>query len=69
MKLSPEGHELLPASLSSDPWQRANRYRVYHKERGIPWRLVNDQLCRQMPDGTPDYTDPAVFPVLWSEDN
>lgn len=28
-------------------------------------RHRNDDLCRQRDDGTPDYTDPALFPVLW----
>ena len=45
-----------------------NRHRVYRNEQGIPWRLVNDQLCRQLADGSPDYSDPEVFPVLWSEE-
>ena len=43
----------------------ANRYRRYLNERGEPWHLVNDDLCRKTVDGTPDYTDPTVFPVLW----
>jgi hypothetical protein len=45
----------------------SNRYRVYENEQGIPWRLFNDRLCRVDGDGSPDYTDPAVFPLLWSE--
>jgi hypothetical protein len=44
-----------------------NRYREYRNERGVPWRLVNDQLCRRTDEGTPDYTDPAVFPEIWSD--
>jgi hypothetical protein len=56
-------------SLAIHMQDGANRFRVYRNEHGIPWRLVNDQLCRQSSDGTPDYTDPEVFPVLWSEDN
>jgi ectoine hydroxylase-related dioxygenase (phytanoyl-CoA dioxygenase family) len=42
-----------------------NRYRVYLNEQGEPWRLPNDDMCRTGPDGLPDYTDPAVFPVLY----
>lgn len=26
---------------------------------------MNDALCRRLPDGTPDYADPGVCPVLW----
>jgi hypothetical protein len=44
-----------------------NRYRVYRNEQGIPWHLPNDDLCRRTEDGLPDYTDPEVFPVLWSD--
>jgi hypothetical protein len=47
----------------------ANRYREHRNRDGIPWRLVNDQLCRRTADGLPDYTDPAVFPILWSDDH
>ena len=25
-------------------------------------------LARKLPDGTPDYADPEVFPVMWSAD-
>ena len=46
----------------------ANRYRAYTNERGIPWRLANNDMCRRTEEGDPDYTDPQVFPVLWSED-
>jgi ectoine hydroxylase-related dioxygenase (phytanoyl-CoA dioxygenase family) len=42
-----------------------NRYRTYLNEQGVPWHLPNDDLCRRDADGQPDYTDPAVFPVLF----
>jgi ectoine hydroxylase-related dioxygenase (phytanoyl-CoA dioxygenase family) len=54
-------------SLAVHMQDAANRYRVYRNDKGIPWRLVNDQLCRLAADGTPDYTDPQVFPLLWSD--
>jgi ectoine hydroxylase-related dioxygenase (phytanoyl-CoA dioxygenase family) len=25
----------------------------------------NDRMCRTLPDGCPDYSDPAVCPVVW----
>jgi ectoine hydroxylase-related dioxygenase (phytanoyl-CoA dioxygenase family) len=43
----------------------ANRYREYITEKGVRISLFNDKLCRHSEDGTPDYTDPKVFPVLW----
>lgn len=43
-----------------------NRHVVHRKRDGsITWHY-NDRLCRQI-DGAPDYTDPAVCPVLWSD--
>jgi hypothetical protein len=42
-----------------------NRYRLHRNERGIPWHIFLDDLAAKLPDGTPDYSDPAVFPTLW----
>lgn len=43
-----------------------NRFRVHVDERtGKPWHVFNDDLARKLDDGTPDYTDPSVFPVMW----
>ena len=45
----------------------ANRYREFHNPRGELWEVVADRLCRRDDDGRPDYTDPAVCPILWTE--
>jgi hypothetical protein len=45
-----------------------NRYRQYLNDKGVLWQIANDRICRQTSDGMPDYTDPQVFPVLWSDD-
>ncbi len=42
-----------------------NRYRVYRNESGIPWHIFLDDLAAKRSDGTPDYSDPATFPVIW----
>jgi ectoine hydroxylase-related dioxygenase (phytanoyl-CoA dioxygenase family) len=44
----------------------SNRFRHQLDDNGKPWHLFNDDLARKLPDGTPDYTDPDVFPVIWS---
>ena len=44
-----------------------NRYRKHFNEDGELWRVVADRLCRTTPGGDPDYSDPAVCPVLWSD--
>lgn len=46
-----------------------NRYRVHRNEQGVPWHIFNDDLARKLADGTPDYADPAVFPLLWPVDD
>lgn len=28
-----------------------------------------DRVCQKLPNGNPDYSDPAVFPVIWSEED
>jgi hypothetical protein len=54
-------------SLALHMQDGSNRWRPYENEQGVPWELTNDRLARKDPDGIPDYTDPSVFPVMWSE--
>jgi hypothetical protein len=44
----------------------SNRFRHHLDHEGKPWHLFNDDLARKLDDGTPDYSDPNVFPVMWS---
>jgi len=44
-----------------------NRYRAATNEEGNPLSHINDFLCRHGADDKPDYSDPAICPVLWSE--
>ena len=46
----------------------ANRWRKFLNPHGVAWEIVSDRMAARLPDDTPDYTDPAVFPVLWSQD-
>jgi hypothetical protein len=55
-------------SLALHLQDAANRYRPYRNERGEPWQVVNDRMCRKDADGNPDYSDPEVCPVLWTEE-
>lgn len=54
-------------ALSFHMQDRENRYRQHWKENGELQVHNNDRLCRKLPDGTPDYTDPVFCPVLWEE--
>ena len=42
-----------------------NRYRTYWNN-GRQIHHFLDPLCRQV-NGLPDYSDPAVFPTIWSD--
>jgi ectoine hydroxylase-related dioxygenase (phytanoyl-CoA dioxygenase family) len=44
-----------------------NRYRQYRNAQGREVHIADEQLCRKLPSGDPDFSDPAVFPVIWSE--
>ena len=44
-----------------------NRYRLCRNDKGIPWHIVLDDLAPKREDGTPDYTNPSVFPALWQQ--
>jgi hypothetical protein len=45
----------------------ANEYRPSRNAQGVPLAHLNDLLCRKLPTGDPDYADPAVCPILWSQ--
>jgi hypothetical protein len=45
----------------------SNYYRPFWDKQGNPVHICDDYLCQKLPNGDPDYTDPDIFPVLWSE--
>ncbi len=45
----------------------SNRYRRHLNDQGVPWHIFLDDLAPTCADGTPDYTDPIVFPALWDQ--
>lgn len=45
----------------------SNHYQPSFRENGQPVRLFNDLICRRDSAGLPDYSDDAVFPVLWRD--
>jgi Phytanoyl-CoA dioxygenase (PhyH) len=47
----------------------ANHYQPFWNDKGKQIHHFLDQICRKLPNGNPDYSDPAVFPTLWSEEN
>ena len=48
---------------------RDNHYRPYTNSEGKEIHIFDEQLCRTLPNGDPDFSDPDVFPVIWSSDS
>ena len=44
-----------------------NHYRPYRNAKGEEIHIFDEKLCRKLPNGDPDFSDPAVFPMIWSE--
>lgn len=45
----------------------ANHYRPFYNQQGKEIHIFDEVLCRKLPNGDPDFSDPDVFPVVWSE--
>ena len=45
---------------------RQNHYRAYTNQ-GREIHIFDEQLCRTLPNGDPDFSDSDVFPVIWSQ--
>jgi ectoine hydroxylase-related dioxygenase (phytanoyl-CoA dioxygenase family) len=43
----------------------ANHYQPCLSPKGTPVQMIDEALCRKLTNGDPDFSDPAVFPVLW----
>jgi hypothetical protein len=43
-----------------------NHYRPYCNAQGREIHIFDEKLCRTLPNGDPDFSDPAVFPTVWS---
>jgi hypothetical protein len=44
-----------------------NHYRPYRNREGREIHIFDETLCRRLPNGDPDFSDPQVFPTVWSE--
>ena len=63
----PNGSDSPRLALAAHLQDEANRYRAYRDPRGNPVQIFDERLCRRLPNGDPDFSDPDVFPTLWSE--
>ena len=44
-----------------------NHYQAYRNRQGKEIHIFDEQLCRKLTNGDPDFSDPAVFPTLWTK--
>jgi ectoine hydroxylase-related dioxygenase (phytanoyl-CoA dioxygenase family) len=46
---------------------RNNHYQERRGPNGEALHMFDERLCRRLPSGEPDFADPDVMPVIWSE--
>jgi Phytanoyl-CoA dioxygenase (PhyH) len=46
-----------------------NHYRALLDPQGRKVEMFDEKLCRKLPNGDPDFSDPAIFPTVWSEES
>ena len=44
-----------------------NHYRPFTNAQGREIHIFDEKICRKLPNGDPDFSDPAVLPTVWSE--
>jgi ectoine hydroxylase-related dioxygenase (phytanoyl-CoA dioxygenase family) len=44
-----------------------NHYQPFRNAQGREIHIFDEQLCRKLPNGDPDFSDPNVFPTVWAE--
>ncbi len=62
----PNRSDLSRIALAVHMQDGRNVYRPYTSPEGKEVHIADEALCRKLPNGDPDFSDPAVFPVLWS---
>lgn len=48
-----------------DMQDHLNRYQRVYDQSGEIYSAANDRMCRKLPSGDVDYSDPTICPVLW----
>ena len=43
-----------------------NHYHAMLDPEGHNVEMFDEKLCRRLPNGDPDFSDPAIFPTIWS---
>jgi Phytanoyl-CoA dioxygenase (PhyH) len=45
-----------------------NHYRPYRNAQGRDIHIFDEKLCRTLPNGDPDFSDPNIFPIVWTDE-
>jgi ectoine hydroxylase-related dioxygenase (phytanoyl-CoA dioxygenase family) len=43
-----------------------NHYQDFWNKKGQAIHIIDESLCRKLPNGHADFSDPVAFPILWS---
>jgi ectoine hydroxylase-related dioxygenase (phytanoyl-CoA dioxygenase family) len=43
-----------------------NHYQDFWNKKGQAIHIIDESLCRKLPNGNADFSDPVAFPILWS---
>ncbi len=46
---------------------KSNHYQPYVDSQGRDIHIFDEQLCDRLPNGDPNFSDPQIFPVIWSK--
>ncbi|MBD2308790.1 phytanoyl-CoA dioxygenase family protein [Chroococcidiopsis sp. FACHB-1243] len=64
---SPNYSDSLRLAMAVHMQDDGNHYRPFWNQKGEQIHIGYEALCRKLHNGHPDFSDPALFPILWSE--
>lgn len=65
----PNQSDLFRLALAVHLQDKSNHYQPCWNSKGELIQVFDEVLCQKLSDGTPDFSDPAVFPIIWSEEH
>jgi hypothetical protein len=63
----PNTSNVFPLAMAIHLQDEANQYRSFWNQKAEEVHIPNELLCRKLPNGHPDFSDQAIFPIVWSE--
>ncbi|BAZ12824.1 putative phytanoyl-CoA dioxygenase [Calothrix sp. NIES-4071] len=65
----PNHSNLRRLALAVHLQDHSNHYQPFWTKQGKKVQIADELICRKLPNGNPDFSDPRVFPVFWSTCN